>query len=57
MALFVTRLTLAQGRFSDNCFLVEEGQKVELEFVAFPGFDLAELKSSLQVEHLAKNMM
>ena len=57
LALYVTLSTLAQGRFSDNCFMVEEGKTVELEFVEFPGFDLVELKSSLKVEHLAKNMM
>ena len=51
-ALFVTLTTLAQGRFSDNAFVMLPGKKT-LKFFPFKGFVLAELKSTLRVEHTA----
>lgn len=58
VALYVTLTTLAQGRFSDNAFLLLPGaaQARQIEFVPFTGFDFAELKSSLRVEHVAGYM-
>ena len=50
--LFVTLVTLAQGRFSDNAFLLPAGESVTVEFVPFDGFDAALFKSSLRVEHV-----
>ena len=50
--LFVTLVTLAQGRFSDNVFLLPAGESVTVEFVPFDGFDAALFKSSLRVEHV-----
>jgi hypothetical protein len=56
VALYVTLTTLAQGRFSDNAFLLLAGETKELGFIPFVGFDLAQLKSSLRVEHVASYM-
>ena len=53
VALFVTFTTLAQGRFSDNAFLLMPGTPKTLLFLPFEGFDFDELKSSLRVEHVA----
>jgi len=55
-ALYVTFTTLAQGRFSDNAFLLEPGAAKTIGFHPFEGFDLQELKTSLRVEHLAENL-
>ena len=55
-ALYVTLTTLAQGRFSDNAFLLLPGETKQLAFVPFTGFDYAELQSSLRVEHVASYM-
>ena len=52
---FVTFTTLAQGRFSDNAFCMTRGS-LTVDFVPFAGFDIAELKSSLRVEHAAMYM-
>ena len=51
-ALYVTLTTLAQGRFSDNTFCMLPGTTT-VDFVPIAGFDMAELKSSLRVEHAA----
>lgn len=55
-ALYVTLTTLAQGRFSDNAFLLEPGAAKVIGFHPFEGFALEELKASLRVEHLAENL-
>ena len=55
IALYVTLTTLAQGRFSDNAFLLLPGE-VQIEFLPFAGFDLVELKTSLRVEHVETYM-
>jgi beta-mannosidase len=55
LALYVTLTTLAQGRFEDNAFLMLPGTKT-LKFFPFEGFDAAELKSSIRVEHTALYM-
>merc|ERR1711865_638676 len=52
-ALFVTLTTLAQGRFSDNAFLLLPGSPRQFQFVPFPGFDHAVLTKTLRVEHVA----
>jgi beta-galactosidase/beta-glucuronidase len=54
-ALYVTLTTLAQGRFSDNAFCLAGGS-LKLQFIPVQGFELAELKSSLRVEHAAAYM-
>ena len=54
-ALFVTLTSLAQGRFSDNAFVMLAGTQ-KLLFLPLAGFDLAELRSSLRVEHTATYM-
>jgi hypothetical protein len=57
-ALYVVLTTRAQGRFSDNAFLLEVGQTV-VEFLPWTELDtegMALLKSSLRVEHLAQNL-
>lgn len=59
-ALFVTLTTAAQGRFSENCFLIPQaGKAVTVKFLPFTAagpFDKALLKSSLRVEDLFGNM-
>ena len=55
LALYTTLTTLAQGRFEDNAFLMLPGTKT-LKFFPFEGFDAAELKSSIRVEHAALYM-
>jgi len=54
-ALYLTLTTLAQGRFSNNAFVMPPGETT-LEFIPFAGFDFAELSSSLRVEHAATYM-
>ena len=56
VALHVTLTTLAQGRFTDNSFLVTPRAAVQIAFIPFDGFAMAELQSSLRVEHLGMNM-
>jgi hypothetical protein len=62
-ALFVVLTTQAQGRFSDNSFLLEAGRQNarEIEFIPWndEGLDakaMALLRSSLRVEHLSENL-
>ena len=55
LALYTTLTTLAQGRFEDNAFLMLPGTKT-LKFFPFEGFDAAELKSTIRVEHAALYM-
>jgi beta-mannosidase len=54
-ALYVTLTTLAQGRFEDNAFVMLPGSKT-LNFFPFEDFAMADLKSSLRVEHTATYM-
>merc|ERR1711971_1309294 len=49
-ALYVTLTTLAQGRFEDNAFVMLPGTRT-VKFYPFEGFVLAELKTTLRVEH------
>ena len=49
MALFVAFTTLAQGRFSDNGFILMPGAPRRLSFHPFEGFDFDELQASLRV--------
>lgn len=51
-ALYVTLTTLAQGRFEDNAFVMLPGVRT-MKFLPFAGFDAAELRRSLRVEHVA----
>ena len=60
-AVWVVLSTLAQGRFSDNAFLVHPGQDPapEIHFMPWGEFGPKEhelLKTSLRVEHLAENL-
>jgi beta-mannosidase len=50
-AVFVTLTTRAQGRFSDNAFLLFPGTK-QVQFLWFGTPDVATLKSTLRVEHV-----
>merc|ERR1712232_589403 len=54
-ALYVTLTSLAQGRFSDNAFVMLPGRKT-IRFIPFRGFELAHLKASLRIEHTASYM-
>ena len=52
-ALFVTLTTLAQGRFSDNAFLLPAGQLgVVVDFIPWGPLDYDLLNSTLRVEHV-----
>ena len=53
VAVFVTLTTRADGRFSDNAFLLLPSTGATVQFVPFGPLDLDLLKSSLRVEHLA----
>lgn len=66
IAMYVVLTTLANGRFSDNAFLLEAGN-VSVTFIPWgdaagpPGSPalqktIALLKRSLRVEHLAENL-
>ena len=57
-ALFVVLTSQAAGRFSDNSLLLEAGAAT-VDFISWEEFgasQLATLKSSLRVEHLAENL-
>jgi len=49
-AAFVTLTTRAQGRFSDNAFLLSPGTK-QVKFIWFGKPDVPTLKSTLRLEH------
>ena len=51
-ALYVTVTARAHGRFSDNFFAMQSGEKRTLKFIPFPLFNVSMLASSLRVEHL-----
>lgn len=58
-ALFVVLSTQAQGRFSDNFFLVEPSVPTKVTFIPWSPLDSAtynSLKTTLRVEHLAENV-
>ena len=55
-AAFVTLTTLAQGRFSDNAFMLPPTTGTVVQFVPFGDADIATLTSSLRVEHAAQYM-
>ena len=53
-ALFVTLTTLAQGRFSDNAFLLLPGEPRTITYIAFVSpTDIDVLKTTIRVEHAA----
>ena len=52
VALYLTFTTLAQGRFSDNAFVMLPGTRT-IQFLPIRGFKMAELVSSLRAEHAA----
>jgi len=57
LALFVVLTTLADGRFSDNFFLLEAGTPKNVSFLSWGPLDEAKmtlLRASLRVEHLAE---
>lgn len=56
VAVYVTLTTTAQGRFSENAFVMVPGTK-KLSFIPLPtGFDLDELAKTTRVEHAASYM-
>jgi len=57
VALYVTFTTRANGRFSDNAFLLLPGTRI-IQFIPFGGneVDIATLKATLRVEHVATYM-
>jgi hypothetical protein len=60
-ALYVVLTTLANGRFSDNAFMLETGEPRALQFIPWGAASdakvtLALLKRSLRLEHLAENL-
>jgi beta-mannosidase len=53
VAVYVTLTTLANGRFSDNAFLLLPTKPMSVQFLPFGELDTAKLQSSLRVEHVA----
>ena len=53
VAVYVTLTTLADGRFSDNAFLLLPDKPEKIQFLPFGAVDMAKLHSSLRVEHVA----
>jgi len=51
VAVFVTLTTKAQGRFSDNAFLLLPGTK-KVQFISFGALDLPTLQSTTRLEHV-----
>lgn len=51
VGLYVTLTTLAQGRFSDNAFVMT-ADSMTVKYIPFGDLDLDTLTSSLRVEHL-----
>ena len=56
-ALYVVLTTRADGRFSDNAFLLEAGMATVVDFLPWGPLDLQLLKTSLRVEHMAENLV
>lgn len=55
VAVYLTFTTLAQGRFSDNAFVMLPGTRT-IRFLPIQGFKMADLTSSLRAEHVASYM-
>ena len=55
-ALFVQLTTLADGRFSDNLFLLPKGRRTLLFLPLARPLDMGLLRSSLRVEHLQQRL-
>ena len=55
VAVYVTLTTTAQGRFSENAFVMTPGTR-KLSFIPLTGFHLAELAKTTRVEHAAAYM-
>eukprot|EP00026_Physarum_polycephalum_P002050 Phypoly_transcript_02054.p1 GENE.Phypoly_transcript_02054~~Phypoly_transcript_02054.p1 ORF type:complete len:936 (+),score=107.47 Phypoly_transcript_02054:132-2939(+) len=55
LGLYVTLTTAAQGRFSDNSFIMTD-PSVKIQFVPFGALDLSTLTSTLRIEHLGNYM-
>jgi len=53
VGLFVTLTTLANGRFSDNAFVMTTSS-MTVQFIPFGVLDLGQLTSSVRVEHLGE---
>lgn len=53
VALYVTLTTLADGRFSDNAFLLLPDKPAKIQFLPFGEVDMSKLHSSLRMEHVA----
>ena len=53
VAMFVTLTTLADGRFSDNAFLIDGSGKATVQFVPFSPVDMGKLRSSLRAEDVS----
>ena len=53
VAVYVTLTTLANGRFSDNAFLLLPNKPIVVQFLPFGELDATKLQSSLRVEHVA----
>ena len=55
VAVYLTFTTLAQGRFSDNAFVMLPGTQT-IQFLPIQGFLMSDLTSSLRAEHAASYM-
>ena len=55
VAVYLTFTTLAQGRFSDNAFVMLPGTQ-KIQFLPIQGFLISDLTSSLRAEHAASYM-
>jgi hypothetical protein len=58
-AVYVVLTTLAEGRFSENAFVLEADTPRDVSFVSWGELDIdkmALLRSSLRVEHLSDNL-
>ena len=56
VAVYVTLTTLANGRFSDNAFLLLPSKPMQVDFVPFGALDMATLTKSLRVEDVSAYM-
>ena len=55
-ALYVTLVTAAQGRFSDNAVILPKGVATVIRFIPFGALDEGLLRSTLKAEHVAQYM-
>ena len=56
VAVYVTLTTLANGRFSDNAFLLLPAKPLDIFFLPFGPLDMEKLRSSLRVEDVSAYM-